>query len=181
MAPPSFRPATTDDVGAVVALVQVAYRAPAASGWTSEAELIGGQRVDAGMLADTLARDDTVVVLAHDGDRLLACCELTRPTPAGAAHLGMFAVDPAAQGGGLGGTVLDEAERIARDEWGARTLELEVIAQRVELIGWYERRGYRRTGRVEPFPYGDERFGIPTRPDLVFEVLAKDLDPTPPR
>jgi hypothetical protein len=50
-----------------------------------------------------------------------------------------------------------------------------VITQRIELIAWYERRGYRRTGQTRPFPYGDERFGVPRRPDLAFEVLSKQL------
>jgi len=50
-----------------------------------------------------------------------------------------------------------------------------VIVQREELIAWYERRGYRRTGEHKPFPYGDERFGIPRRDDLRFEVLVKDF------
>jgi len=50
-----------------------------------------------------------------------------------------------------------------------------VIEQRAELIAWYERRGYRRSGEYQPFPYGDERFGIPRRDDLRFEVLVKDL------
>ena len=47
--------------------------------------------------------------------------------------------------------------------------------QRDDLIAWYERRGYRRTGKMSPFPYGDERFGIPKRPDLEFELLVKTL------
>ena len=46
-----------------------------------------------------------------------------------------------------------------------------VIVQRDELIAWYERRGYVRTGRFKPFPYGDTRFGLPRRDDLRFEVL----------
>lgn len=50
-----------------------------------------------------------------------------------------------------------------------------VISVREDLIAWYERRGYRRTGRMSPFPYGDERFGIPQRDDLAFELLVKEL------
>ena len=48
-----------------------------------------------------------------------------------------------------------------------------IALPRDELIAWYERRGYRRTGVVKPFPYGDTRFGIPRRDDLRFEVLEK--------
>ena len=54
-------------------------------------------------------------------------------------------------------------------------MHMTVIVQRTELIAWYERRGYRRTGERKPFPYGDERFGLPQRDDLVFEVLRKSL------
>ena len=35
--------------------------------------------------------------------------------------------------------------------------------------------GGRRTGIKKPFPYGDERFGLPKRDDLRFEVLEKAL------
>ena len=91
----------------------------------------------------------------------------------------MFAVDPGEQGSGLGKQVLAEAERIARDGWHCRAMRMTVIVQREELIAWYERRGYRRTGEYQPFPYGDERFGIPRRDDLRFEVLRKELAGAP--
>jgi hypothetical protein len=54
-------------------------------------------------------------------------------------------------------------------------MEMTVIAQREDLITWYLRRGYREAGQRRPFPYGDERFGRPRRPDLEFTVLSKDL------
>jgi hypothetical protein len=50
-----------------------------------------------------------------------------------------------------------------------------VIEQRLDILGWYERRGYARTGATEPFPYGNPRFGLPRRADLRFLVLAKAL------
>jgi hypothetical protein len=50
-----------------------------------------------------------------------------------------------------------------------------VIEQRRDLIAWYLRRGYVDTGRIEPFPYGNTRFGMPKRDDLRFVVLAKAL------
>jgi GNAT superfamily N-acetyltransferase len=91
----------------------------------------------------------------------------------------MFAVDPTQQGGGLGKAVLAEAERLARERWQCRAMRMTVIEQRQELIAWYERRGYLRTAQYEPFPYGDERFGIPLRPDLRFEVLVKTFAKEP--
>jgi hypothetical protein len=51
-----------------------------------------------------------------------------------------------------------------------------VINVRGTLSAWYERRGYVRTGETKPFPYGDERFGLPQREDLHFEVFEKELD-----
>ena len=56
-------------------------------------------------------------------------------------------------------------------------IEMTVVSIRDTLIAWYERRGYRRTGEVRPFPYDDARFGIPRRDDLAFVVLEKRFAP----
>ncbi|GAA0671131.1 GNAT family N-acetyltransferase [Kitasatospora atroaurantiaca] len=170
----SFRKAVADDVPALVALVESAYRGEASrAGWTTEADLLDGQRTDANGVAEAIAGPDGVVLVAERAGELLACCQLERR--GAAAYFGMFSVRPERQGGGLGRAVLAHAERVAREEWGAAELEMTVIAQREDLIAWYERRGFRRTGVYSPFPYGDERFGIPRRPDLRFEKLAKLL------
>jgi ribosomal protein S18 acetylase RimI-like enzyme len=89
-------------------------------------------------------------------------------------HLGMLAVDPGRQGDGTGRALLAAASRHAAQELDARVLEMTVIAQRAELIAWYERQGWERTGERRPFPYGDDRFGRPRRDDLEFVVLAKE-------
>jgi hypothetical protein len=47
---------------------------------------------------------------------------------------------------------------------------------RSDIIAWYERLGYRRNGERVPFPYGDERVGVPQRADLEFAVFTKALD-----
>jgi GNAT superfamily N-acetyltransferase len=87
----------------------------------------------------------------------------------------MLTVKPALQGGGLGGRLIAVAERHARDAFAATVMEMTVISRRLELIAWYARRGYEPTGRQEPFPLDDPRFGIPKTRDLVFAVLAKRL------
>jgi GNAT superfamily N-acetyltransferase len=88
----------------------------------------------------------------------------------------MLTVRPTRQAGGLGRRLLTAAEGWAKARWGCGAIVMTVIAQRVELIAWYEQRGYRTTGETAPFPYGDTRFGEPRRPDLGFVVLRKALD-----
>jgi ribosomal protein S18 acetylase RimI-like enzyme len=171
----SFRVASEGDVAAIVSLVESAYRGDSSrAGWTTEAHLLDGQRTDADAVRATIGSVDRLVLLAHDQTVLVGCCELRR-LPGRTAYFGMFAVIPTLQGGGIGKLVLAEAERHAREHWDASHMEMTVLIQREELIGWYERRGYRRTGRTEPFPYGDVRFGLPRQADLMFEVLEKTL------
>ena len=169
-----FRRAGKADVAAVVALVESAYRGDASrAGWTTEADLLDGQRTDAAAVSALIADPGCQILLAHD-DAVLVGSLLLRDEESG-AHLGMIAVRPTAQGKGIGRALLAEAERIARDELGRRTARMTVLAQRPELIAWYQRRGFEPCGRREPFPYGDIRVGLPRRSDLFFEVLVKTL------
>ena len=169
-----FRAATEADVDAVVALVESAYRGDSSrAGWTTEADFLEGRRTGRDDVEAQLARPRSRVLLAEDDAGLLACAHVA--VEDGAGYFGMFSVDPQRQGGGVGKQVLAEAERIARDEFGQATMRMTVIDIRDELIAFYERRGYRRTGVTKPFPYGDERFGLPLRDDLRFEVLEKPL------
>ncbi|GAB3728509.1 GNAT family N-acetyltransferase [Luteimonas pelagia] len=175
-ATPVFRDAAGTDVPAIVDLVTSAYRGDASrAGWTTEADLLDGERIDAGVLRTDIARPRSRIILLEDaGDRsLLACAHVAEQD--GAGYFGMFAVRPGLQSRGLGNAVLAEAERIVREDFGLAMMRMTVIDLRAELIAWYERRGYRRTGRFKPFPYGDERFGRPRRDDLRFEVLEKAL------
>jgi GNAT superfamily N-acetyltransferase len=173
--PLQFRRATHADIDAIVELVQSAYRGEASKqGWTTEADLLDGQRTDARGVADVIAQADARILLAEADGGLQACAQVERQGDSG--YFGMFSVRPQLQGGGIGRATLAEAERIARDEWGCSSMRMTVISVRDELIAWYQRRGYRRTGEYSPFPYGDERFGIPRRDDLRFELLVKRLD-----
>ena len=170
----TFRTATVADLDAIAALVTSAYRGDSSRiGWTTEADLLDGNRIDREVLRADILRPRSLVLLAErDGD-LIACAHIADDD--GAGYFGMFSVQPQAQGGGLGKTVLAEAERIAWQEWQLPVMRMAVIDVRDELIAFYERRGYRRTGIKKPFPYGDARFGAPKRDDLRFEVLEKPL------
>ena len=170
----TFRSATLADIPALVELVTSAYRGDASrQGWTTEADLLEGQRIDPEVLQQDLLRPRSQVLLALSGERLLACVHVADED--GAGYLGMFSVRPDAQGSGVGKQLMIEAERYARDELGMPVMRMTVIDVREELIAFYERRGYLRTGIKKPFPYGDERFGVPKRDDLRFEVLEKPL------
>jgi ribosomal protein S18 acetylase RimI-like enzyme len=169
-----FRYATPSDIPAIVALVESAYRGDASrQGWTTEADLLDGQRTDPVSVADTIAKPTSRIVLAERNGELLACANIEH-TDEG-CYFGMFSVRPTLQGGGVGNALLTECERIATADWKARAVHMTVIKQRDELIAWYERRGYRRTGERKPFPYGDPRFGLPKREDLEFIVMEKAL------
>jgi ribosomal protein S18 acetylase RimI-like enzyme len=171
---PALRSATQADVPALVALIESAYRGDESrTGWTTEADLLEGRRTDPEGVAEVIGTEGARMLAVEDEGGLVACCQLERRD--GHAYFGMFAVRPDRQGGGLGKLVMAEAERVAREEWGAREMHMTVISVRDDLIAWYERRGYRRTGRMTPFPYGDERFGLPQRDDLEFELLVKPL------
>ena len=173
-AQPTFRTATEADVPDLVALVESAYRGEASrAGWTTEADLLEGQRTDPEGVAAVVGGSAGRMVVAESGGALVACCQLENRD--GHAYFGMFAVTPVLQGAGLGKAVLAEAERFAHQEWGADEMHMTVISAREDLIAWYVRRGYARTGEMSPFPYGDERFGRPTRDDLQFELLVKKL------
>lgn len=169
-----FRIATATDIPAIVELVQSAYRGDASrAGWTTEADFLDGQRIDAEGVREVIAKTDSRIVLAErDGD-LVGSVQVERVD--GRGYFGMFSVRPNLQGGGIGDALLCEAERVVREDFGCTTMTCTVISIRAELIAWYQRRGYRSTGEVKPFPYGDERFGLPKRDDLRFEVFAKEL------
>lgn len=196
----ALRTATSADVAALRELVNSAYRGDSSRvGWTTEADLLGGQRTDAAALTEFIAaaaegRRAMLVGQAptHDandrlaagakldagskrdaGSKLDACVQLERRGTD--AYLGMLTVRPGLQSRGLGKLLLAGAEDFVAREWQARTVTMTVIAQRDELIAWYLRRGYARTGATAPFPYGDVRLGEPKRPDLHFVVLQKFL------
>ncbi len=170
----TVREAVEGDLPAVVALVQSAYRGDASTaGWTTEAHLLDGQRTDVGMLLPMLADPNQAILLFEDADQLRACVSVERFEDHG--YIGMVTVQPTGQSQGMGRRILETAEAHIPDEWGLPAAQMTVIAQRSELIAWYERRGYQLTGGTVPFPYDEARFGNPKRADLFLVVMEKGL------
>ena len=171
--------ARDSDLEAVAALVNSAFRGDSSRvGWTTEADMVGGQRTDAEMLrADLVSRPGAVLLTMRDepGGALLGSVWLEPKNPQ-VWYVGMFTIRPDLQARQLGRTLLKEAEAFAAAR-GARRMRMAVITVREELIAWYERRGYTRTGELLPFPYADARFGLPLRDDLEFAALEKELEP----
>jgi N-acetylglutamate synthase-like GNAT family acetyltransferase len=168
-----FRRATPEDVPAIVSLVESAYRGEVSKkGWTTEAELLAGQRTDRREVSELIGGERSRIVLAERDGELVGSVMMVCADRA-IVEVGMVAVRPDLQTGGVGRALLAEVERCARAEQLGTSLRMTVIGQREELIAWYERRGYRATGETKPFPYGQPRFGLPRRPDLYFRVLEK--------
>jgi len=172
------RRAQTNESERLAAFVNSAYRGDSSrAGWTTEADLLAGQRTDSEALEYFIRsgeRADDRAMLVYDEDQeILGCVQLERQSAH--AYLGMLTIAPALQARGLGRELLAAAERFVGENWQLAKVVMAVIEQRLELIEWYERRGYARTGETTSFPYGDARFGEPKRPDLRFVVLAKAL------
>jgi ribosomal protein S18 acetylase RimI-like enzyme len=171
-----FRPATPADISNITSLVRSAYRGEESrKGWTTEADFVADDRIDeAGVLAKIANPNGVLLLGIDDSGALVACCELLK-LDSGIGYFGLFAVSPQRQGAGLGKHVLKTAESYAQEIMGAKSLEMTVIAVRAELIAWYMRRGYNRTGEKRPFPYEQLVNGKALRDDLYFDVLTKDL------
>lgn len=174
----AFRLATLADIPTAHALIESAYRGQSAkAGWTHEADLLGGQRTDHDALTDIINDPKQTLILAEDDGALVGCVVVADKGARGAAHVGYFGmltVKPTLQAGGLGRRLIEVAEQHAR-AFGASVMEMTVVTRRTELIAWYLRRGYADTGRKEPFPLDDPRFGLPRTRELEFVVLAKAL------
>jgi ribosomal protein S18 acetylase RimI-like enzyme len=176
-APLQLTPSNDADVPSIVALMNRAYRgAGASAGWTTEADYIAGERTNAEMLRQQIADSPagSMLLWRRQGDHhLLGCVWVERETD-DTWYLGSLTVDPAHQNRGLGRILLTAAETWIRKR-GGRSIRMTVVHIRDTLLEWYARRGYVLTDETEPFPYDDQRFGIPNRDDLHFAVLRKPL------
>ena len=164
--------ATPADATRLACHVNAAYRGETArQGWTTESDLLDGQRIDEEGMAELLALPGAAMLLAlNDAGELLGSFHAQVRGPV--VYLSMLAVTPTLQTQGVGRFLLEAAENYGRRH-GCTLGHMTVISVRAELIAYYERRGYHRTGATEAFPT-DPRYGIPKQP-LVLLVLEKPL------
>jgi len=165
--------ATTEDIPELLHLVNSAYRGEESKkGWASEANIISGDtRTDEASVKEMMAKPGALFLLCRDETRqLIGCVYLQKQ--GSRLYLGMLAVNPDLQAKGIGKKILSAATEYAGQQH-CLSIYMTVISARHELIVWYERHGYQKTGETEPFPT-DNRFGIPQQP-LEFIVLEKIL------
>jgi ribosomal protein S18 acetylase RimI-like enzyme len=164
--------ATTSDVPQLVQLVNSAYRGDTSKqGWTTEADLLDGIRIDENSLTDLIKRPAACLLkCTNEQEGILGCVYLHHNQHE--MYLGMLTVSPEKQASGIGKQLLKASEEYAQQH-GCKAITMTVISVRDELIAWYERRGFKRTGEKQPFP-NDPRFGVP-RQQLEFVVMRKEV------
>jgi ribosomal protein S18 acetylase RimI-like enzyme len=167
-----IREATVKDAAEIACLVNAAYRPQAGEGgWTHESSLVSGDRTSPEQVADVLI-DSVVLVGLHDA-KLVACVQIEGK--GNEAFIGMLAVEPSIQAGGLGKTMLTEAERYAESSLSATQFVLVVVSARAELVQFYLRRGYEETGQRLAYPI-NSGVGKPRGGELDLTILRKRSD-----
>ena len=157
----------------IAAPVNSAYRGDSSRvGWTNEADLFDGQRTDEKEVRDLLNSKESMFLLCLRGTDLVGSVLLRKKGTT--AYLGMLVVNPQLQRTGNGSSLIAASEAAVRNSWGMKRISMTVISCRSELIAFYERRGYCRTGLIEPLPTGSP--SVARVAGLELEVLEKELE-----
>lgn len=161
--------ATVADVPALTGLINRSYRGETAKkGWTTESHLLDGIRIDEDTLTGYIEDKDTVILKCTNKGVLQGSVYLNKK--GNDLYFGMLTVDPDKQNTGTGKLLLKHVEWFAREQ-NCNRIHMTVISIRDELIAWYERHGFVKTGEVKPFP-ADTKFGIQKQP-LQLLVMEK--------
>ena len=166
-------PAHIKDIPELVALINSAYRGEASKkGWTTEADLLAGElRTDAATLAEIINRPQATILKYTTDDNSVTGSVFLEKQERG-LYLGMLSVSPLQQATGVGKQLMKAAEQYAKEN-NCPCIFMNVISVRHELIAWYERLGYKKTGEIKPLP-ADTKFGVPTQP-LEFAIMEKKV------
>ena len=164
--------ATSEDIPHLEKLINSAYRGEESKkGWTTEADLLVGKRIDADGIEKIMSQQDAVILkCCNDNNELTGCVYLKKN--ANKMYLGMLTVSPTLQASGIGKKILKEAEVYAA-EHTCDTVEMRVVSVRHELIAWYQKHGYHDTGKTEPFANASA-LSVQTQ-QLEFIIMEKSL------
>ena len=167
----SFREADIADIPQIVALVNISYRSKELKGWTSEADLVEGNRTDHQQVRQLLL-DNSKVLVMFKAEELIGCVHVHKKNAT--CYIGMLTTHPAVQNRGLGKTILELTEQYSIKNYAVSIFEMSVLSIRKDLIGFYIRRGYKLTGESEPYPV-NAHVGIPLVADVQLLHLRKEL------
>jgi len=173
-----FQKAEISDAEAIVQLINSAYRGNSSrKGWTTEADLLDGLRTTNAEVGRIIRREDAFMLIGVLNNEIIAsiCCEWQAIAGNNTAHFGMIAVKPSLQNKGYGKQVIAAAEALTRREWRVVGFTMTVISIRHELIAFYEKLGYQRTGEFKDFPVKPELWQ-PKVEGLNLQYLAKLVD-----
>lgn len=169
-----IRTALITDAASISNLVNSAYRGESSrQGWTTEVDLVGGTRTVPAKVEELIQKPGSRVELLFENEVLKACVHLTVEKDA-SLYLGMLSVTPLEQTRGFGKMLISHAEQLAKKLNLAR-VRMSVIDRRLELLAYYERRGYARTGKFEAFHPDEPHFGTPLLDDLKLLELEKRI------
>ena len=160
--------ATTSDVPELVLLINSAYRgAHSKKGWTSEAHLIEGDRMNEASLIQMMNKPGVVIRKCVTTENAIAGCVYLE-TRQKELYLGLLTVSPDIQATGIGKIMLNDAEEVASKQ-KLSGIVMDVVSLRLELIDWYIRRGFYLTDKKIPFPI-ENKFGNPLQPLELVEL-----------
>ncbi|KAF7721985.1 hypothetical protein EC973_003867 [Apophysomyces ossiformis] len=172
------REVTLDDLkynDAAHKIINAAYRADKAGGWTTESHIVGGERASVEDVEKYVRDNGKPNILLYafehveERDVLVGTIQI-QPENDREAEVGLFAVDPQLQSCGIGGKLV----RAAMEKMKAVGFEaavMHVLENRPEILKWYSKLGFEETGERIPFVW-PENLKIK---DLDFLVLKKKL------
>ena len=193
-----LRQAVATDIPELETLLNRCYRFE--EGWTNETEIIGGIRTNQDELKSVI--DDAKQYLfvypqTDTGDRegqetgeILGCINVAiedeDDSQEDCAYIGLFAVNPKLQGGGVGRVMLAAAESFVQSclpdhqvsadgESNDKLIKMLVLNGRDKMLAYYERRGYINTGNTQAFSADDNSVEAKDK-ELYFIEIAKVIN-----
>ena len=170
-----FHKAEIADASAIAQLINSAYRGETSrKGWTTEADILDGLRTTTSEVGKIIKSKNSFILIGVLNDEIAAtiCCEWQELAFKDTVHFGMIAVKPGLQNKGYGKTLIQAAEAICLREWRVVGFHMAVISIRHELIAFYERLGYKRTGEFADLPVKSDLWQ-PKVEGLNLQYLAK--------